>query len=44
GRVWRGVLSAGEYGIFMPNDVHRPAMSVDGKTKPVKKILVKIKL
>lgn len=44
GRVWRGVLTAGEYGIFMPNDVHRPAMSVDGETKPVKKILVKIKL
>lgn len=44
GRVWRGSLTAGEYGIFFPNDVHRPAIAVDGVPAPVKKILVKIKL
>ena len=43
-RVWRGSLTAGEYGIFFANDVHRPAMAVDGVSAPVKKILVKIKL
>ena len=43
-RVWRGSLTAGEYGIFFPNDVHRPAIAVDGAPAPVKKILVKIKL
>lgn len=44
GRVWKGSLTAGEYGIFFPNDVHRPALAVDGQPAPVKKILVKIKL
>lgn len=44
GNVWRGILTAGEYGIFFPNDVHRPALAVEGVPAPVKKILVKIKL
>ena len=44
GRVWKGSLTTGEYGIFFPNDVHRPALAVDGQPAPVKKILVKIKL
>ena len=44
GSVWRGSLTAGGYGIFFPNDVHRPALAVEGVPAPVKKILVKIKL
>ena len=43
-KTWKGVLSAGEYGIFYPNDIHRPAMRVDGVAKKVRKILIKIKL
>ena len=43
-KVWKGVWTAGEYGIFMPNDIHRPAMRVDGVSAPVRKILIKIKL
>ena len=44
GKTWKGVLNGGEYGIFYPNDIHRPAMRVDGVAKPVRKILIKIKL
>lgn len=43
-KTWKGVWAEHEYGIFMPNDVHRPALRVDNVAAPVKKILVKIKL
>lgn len=43
-KVWKGIWTAGEYGIFYPNDIHRPGMRVDGVSAPVRKILVKIKL
>ncbi len=43
-KVWQGVWTANEYGIFFPHDIHRPGMRVDGVSAPVKKILVKIKL
>ncbi len=44
GKTWKGVWTENEYGIFFPNDIHRPAMRVDDASAPVKKILVKIKL
>lgn len=37
------VVSAGEYGIFFPSDVHKPSLSVDAPAS-VRKILVKIAL
>jgi YhcH/YjgK/YiaL family protein len=43
-KIWQGVWTANEYGIFFPHDIHRPGMRVDGVSTPVKKILVKIKL
>ena len=43
GKTWKGVLHTGEYGIFMPNDIHRPAMRIDNVPAKVKKIVVKIK-
>lgn len=43
-KVWNGVWTENEYGIFFPYDIHRPGMRVDGVSAPVKKILVKIKL
>ncbi len=36
------LVEAGEYGIFFPNDIHKPGLSVLGNSAPVKKILVKI--
>lgn len=44
GKAWKGVWTAEEYGIFYPNDIHRPGMCVDGVSAPVRKVLVKIKL
>ncbi len=38
------LVEAGEYGIFFPNDIHKPGLSVYGNSAPVKKILVKIAL
>ena len=38
------LVEAGEYGIFFPNDIHKPGLAVDGNTALVKKILVKIAL
>ena len=35
-------VSAGEYGIFFPGDVHKPGLSVGEASAPVRKILVKI--
>ena len=38
------IVEAGEYGIFMPDDIHKPSMAVNGISAPVKKIVVKVKL
>lgn len=38
------LVEAGEYGIFFPNDIHKPALAVAGNSTPIKKILVKIAL
>jgi YhcH/YjgK/YiaL family protein len=43
GKTWKGVLRTGDYGIFMPYDIHRPAMRVDGAIARAKKIVVKVK-
>lgn len=40
----KGILNADEYGIFFPNDVHKPGMCLDGKQDTVKKIVVKVKI
>ncbi len=39
----KSVLTAGEYGIFMPYDIHRPGM-VYKSPSDVKKIVVKVKV
>ena len=44
GKTWKNVVPVGTYGIFMPNDIHRPGMRVDGIPAPLKKILIKIKI
>ena len=38
------VIDAGEYGIFFPYDIHKPAMSFGGKKAALKKIVVKVKV
>lgn len=38
------VVEAGEYGIFFPNDVHKPNLAYNGNSTAVKKIVVKVKL
>lgn len=40
----KGILSADEYGIFFPHDVHKPGMCLDDKQDIVKKIVVKVKV
>ncbi len=40
----KGILNAGEYGIFFPNDVHKPGMCLNGVQSQVKKIVVKVKV
>ena len=37
-------ISAGEYGIFMPYDIHKPGMCINGKPADVKKVVVKVKV
>ena len=39
----KSVVSANGYGIFLPQDIHKPGLEANG-TENVKKILVKIKL
>ena len=39
-----GVIEAGEYGIFLPEDIHQPSVAFKGVSSPVKKIVVKVKL
>ena len=38
------VVEAGEYGIFFPNDVHKPNLAYNGCSSPVKKVVVKVKI
>lgn len=38
------VVEAGEYGIFFPNDVHKPGLAYNGNSTPVKKVVVKVKI
>ena len=38
----KAVLEAGDYGIFFPNDLHKPGMCLAGHKAPVKKIVVKV--
>ena len=40
----KGILSENEYGIFFPNDVHKPGMCLNGNQTTVKKIVVKVKV
>ncbi len=39
-----GVLNAGEYGIFMPQDIHMPGLNPKSGAKDIKKIVVKIRV
>ena len=38
------IVHAGEFGLFFPQDIHKPGLAADGTPAPVKKILVKIAL
>ncbi|MBQ9806737.1 MAG: YhcH/YjgK/YiaL family protein [Clostridia bacterium] len=40
----RAILHAGEYGVFLPHDIHKPGMALGTIPAPVKKIVVKIKI
>lgn len=42
--VGKYILGKGEYGIFYPTDLHKPGLMIDGVSKPVKKVLVKVKI
>ena len=42
--VGKYILGKGEYGIFYPTDLHKPGLMHDGKSEPVKKVLVKVKI
>ncbi len=44
GKETVGVIEAGEYGIFLPEDIHQPSVAFKGVSAPVKKIVVKVKL
>ena len=36
------VLGNGEYGILYPDDLHKPGLMHDGKSSPIRKILIKV--
>ena len=38
----RATLCAGEYGIFLPHDIHKPGLFAGDAPTPVKKIVVKV--
>lgn len=38
------VLEAGDWGIFYPEDIHKPGLMCGEKPTPVKKILMKVKM
>ena len=40
----RCIVTKGEYGIFMPHDVHKPGMALNDNPAPVKKIVVKVEV
>ena len=40
----RAILHAGEYGIFLPHDIHKPGMAHGDTPSFVKKIVVKVKI
>ena len=40
----RIVVEGGEYCILYPDDIHKPGLMHDGKSTPVRKILIKVKL
>lgn len=40
----QGVVNSGEYGIFFPEDVHKPGMSYKNNVCSVKKIVVKVRV
>ena len=41
-RPWSGILSAGDFAILFPHDLHRPGSRAEGVPEAVKKIIVKI--
>ena len=43
-KIGKYVLGKGEYGIFYPTDLHKPGLMHKGKSLPVKKVLVKVKI
>ena len=43
-KATKAVLEAGEYGIFLPKDLHKPGISFNGEKSSVKKIVVKVKV
>lgn len=42
--IGKYILGDGEFGIFYPTDLHKPGLMHDGKSAPVKKVLVKVKI
>lgn len=38
------VIESGEYGIFLPHDIHKPGIAYNGISSSVKKIVVKVKI
>ncbi len=40
--IGKVVVGKGEYGILYPNDIHKPGLMHQGKSVPVRKILVKV--
>lgn len=40
----RAILHAGEFGIFLPHDIHKPGMELGNNPASVKKIVVKVKI
>lgn len=40
----KAVLEAGEYGIFLPKDLHKPGICFNGEKSEVKKIVVKVRV
>lgn len=40
----RAILHTGEYGVFLPHDIHKPGMMFGKTPAPVKKVVVKVKI
>lgn len=43
-RAGYSVVESGEFCIFFPHDVHKPGLAYNGDTKPVRKIVVKVRV